>query len=58
MLNHGFPHYSAGAVAAEHSTDPTVQHAVAGLDPFLAQPGDRVASTVFQITRGDQVPHR
>jgi hypothetical protein len=52
VANHGFPHYSAGALAVEHSTDPVVQHAVAGLDPFLAGPGDSVQSTVFQITRG------
>ncbi|MDH2412649.1 hypothetical protein [Nocardioides sp. CER19] len=50
--NHGFPHYSAGAVAAEQSTDPVVQEALIGLDPFLGQPGDEVRSTVFQITRG------
>jgi hypothetical protein len=54
MADHGFPHYSAGAIAAEQSTDPTVQHAVGGLDPFLAQPGDQVRSTVLQITRGDR----
>jgi len=57
MADHGFGHYSAGAVAAEHSADPVVQHAVAGLDPFLAQPGDHAAGTVFEITRGD-VPRR
>lgn len=56
MDNHGFPHYSAGAQAVEHSADPVVQHAVAGLDPFLAQPGDQVESTIYQITRGDDVP--
>jgi pimeloyl-ACP methyl ester carboxylesterase len=50
--NHVLAHYSAGAVAAEQSTDPVVQHAVAGLAPFLARPGDQVRSTVFQITRG------
>ena len=58
MVNHGFGHYSAGALAAAQSTDPTVQHAVAGLDPFLAQPGDHAAGTILQITRGDEVPRR
>lgn len=51
--NHHLTYYSAGAVAAEQSTDPRVQEAIAGLSPFLAQPGDRVDSTVFQIARGD-----
>lgn len=54
--NHGFAHYAAGAVAVEHSLDPSVQQAVDGLAPFLAQPGDQVRSTVFQITRGDDDP--
>lgn len=53
MANHGFSHYAAGAVATEHATDPVVQHAVAGLDPFLAEPGDTAVGTIFEITRGD-----
>lgn len=55
MRNHDFPNYVAGAHAAQHSADPVVQQAITGLDPFLAQPGDQVASTVFQIQRGDGV---
>jgi hypothetical protein len=55
--NHALPHYVAGAQAVQHSSDPVVQHAVADLEPFLAQPGDQATGTVFQITRGDGVPH-
>ncbi|WP_344043059.1 hypothetical protein, partial [Nocardioides panacihumi] len=51
---HHLAHYSAAAVAAEQSSDPRVQEAIAGLSPFLARPGDRVDSTVFQIARGDR----
>jgi hypothetical protein len=51
MADHGFPHYSAGAAATEHSADPVVQQAVAGLDPFLAQPGDHTEGTIYQIRR-------
>jgi len=54
--NHHASHYVAGAHAAETSTDLVVHQAVAGLDPFLAHPGDQVESTVFQITRGDGAP--
>ena len=56
QANHGFTHYVAAAQAAQHSADPVVQHAVEGVVPFLAQPGDQVHSTVFQITRGDHIP--
>ena len=51
FANHELDHYVSGAAAVDHSTDPVVEQAVAGLDPFLAHPGDRVESTVFQIRR-------
>jgi pimeloyl-ACP methyl ester carboxylesterase len=58
MADHGFAHYSAGAAAAEHSTDPVVQHAVTGLDPFLAHPGDTATGIVLQVTRADRAELR
>jgi len=51
---HHLTYYSAGAAAAEQSTDPALREAIAGISPFLARPGDRVDSTVFQIARGDR----